>query len=296
LAGLEAGIAYLDTAPFYGLGRAEHLVGQVLREYRRNLVISSKAGRLLRPYRGVDGAREGWAEPLPFTPVYDYSHEGIMRSFEDSLQRLGRATIDILYVHDIGTMVHGETRGDIYWRQLIDGGYRAMCDLKDSGAVKAIGLGVNEWEVLIEALALGDWDVFLLAGRYTLLEQTAFEPLLSSCLKRGVSLVCGSPFNGGALMGTGTWNYAKAPESVIARVRALESVCAEFEVPLGAAALQFPMAHPSVCSVLPGPRSPLELSDILSWWRTSIPQEFWSTLSDRGIVADGAPVPGAVQL
>ena len=166
-----------------------------------------------------------------------------MRSYEDSLQRLGLPKVDILYVHDIGTMTHGERNAE-YWAQLSSGGYRALRELKDSGAIKGIGLGVNERQVLMDALALGDWDVFLLAGRYTLLEQTSLSPLLEECVRRQTSIVVGGPFNGGALMGTGTWNYAKAPQEIIDRVHQLEAFCTEYNVPIGAAALQFP-ARPS---------------------------------------------------
>ena len=176
-------------------------------------------------------------------------------------------------------------------REEIDTIIPALAQLKAEGRVAAIGLGVNEWEVLMEAFALGDWDVFLLAGRYTLLEQTALSPFLETCLKRNASIICGGPFNGGALMGTGMWNYAKAPEAVLQRIKALEAVCAEFGIPLGAAALQFPLAHPAVCTILPGPRTPAELDGILGWWQVAIPAQFWNALADRRLVAPGTPLP-----
>lgn len=290
---IAAGITYYDAAPQYGFGRAEHLMGDALRDHRAGKIISTKVGRLLKPMPGPDKRvpAHSWVNPFPFDQVYDYSYEGIMRSFEDSLQRLGLAEVDIVYVHDIGAMTHGADKNAGYWRQLVEGGYRALRELRDSGTVKAIGLGVNEWQVLMEALELGEWDVFLLAGRYTLLEQTSLEPFLTACLKAGASVVCGGAFNGGALMGTGMWNYAKAPPAVIDKVHALEAVCAEFKVPIGAAALQFPLAHPAICNVLPGPKSPTELEGILEWWQFEVPAAFWSALVERKLVAAGTPLP-----
>jgi D-threo-aldose 1-dehydrogenase len=249
-------------------------------------------GRLLRPFFGERPADFNWAEPLPFDQAYDYSYDGIMRSFEDSLQRLGLNRIDILYVHDIGPMTHGVEANKPLWRQLESGGYRALRELRDGGVISAIGLGVNEWEVLMNAFQLGDWDVFLLAGRYTLLEQTSLTPFLATCVERKASVVAGGPFNGGALMGTGMWNYARAPQAVIERVSALEAICAEFGVSIGAAALQFPLAHPAVCNVLPGPKSPEELEGILKWWGEEIPAAFWEALAERQLVAPGTPLPG----
>ena len=290
-AALDAGITYVDTAPQYGFGRAEHLVGDALRDRRKGVVLSTKVGRLLTPYTGTETFRSNWANPFPFDQVYDYSYDAIMRSFEDSRQRLGLAEIDILLVHDIGVMTHGAERNAVLWKQLADGGYRALLELKSSGLIKAIGFGVNEWEVLMDAFELGDWDVFLLAGRYTLLEQTSLDPFLTTCVKRGASIICGGPFNGGALMGTGKWNYGDAPPEIIKRVNDLEAFCKEFDVPLGAAALQFPLAHPAVCSVLPGPKSPEELNGILEWWNTPIAAEFWDALGERQLVAPGTPLP-----
>ena len=290
---LDAGINYFDTAPQYGFGRSEHLVGDGLRWRRSGTVLSTKVGRLLKPVppSGERAYGHSWVNPFPFDQVYDYSYDGVMRSFDDSLQRLGLASFEIAYVHDIGVMTHGKELNDIYWKQLATGGYRALEELKRDGRIKAIGLGVNEWEVLMDAFGLGDWDVFLLAGRYTLLEQTSLQPFLSTCLKRNASVVVGGPFNGGALMGTGTWNYAKAPEAVIKRVGELEAICKEFGVPIGAAALQFPLAHPAVCTILPGPKSPAELDGILAWWETKVPDVFWDALAERGLVAEGTPLP-----
>jgi len=289
---LDAGITLFDTAPHYGFGRSEHLFGDVLRERREGAVLSTKVGRLLRPVHGQPWPRDEWIDPLPFREVYDYSYEGIMRSFEDSLQRLGLEAIDILYVHDIGTLTHGVDGNRPLWAQLAGGGYRALRELRDAGTVKAIGLGVNEWPVLMDAMDLGQWDVFLLAGRYTLLEQTALDPFLTACLRHGASVVAGGPFNSGILVGGSRFDYARAPEAIIEKVRAIEAVCRDFDVPLPAAALHFPLTHPAVCNVLPGPRSPQELDGILEWWDTEIPDGLWTALAEKGLLAEGTPVPG----
>lgn len=289
---LDQGITYVDTAPQYGLGRSEHLVGDVLREQPSRPVLSSKVGRLLRPTSPEHQDKGNWASPLPFEQVYDYSYDGVMRSFEDSLQRLGLERLDILYVHDIGVATHGEAGNRPLWQQLAGGGYKALRKLRDDGVVKAIGLGVNEWQVLMDAFTLGDWDVFLLAGRYTLLEQTALSPFMSTCIERKASVVVGGPFNSGILVGGDKFNYAKAPEDVVAKVRAIEAVCRNFGVPLPAAALQFPLTHPAVCNVLPGPRSPQELDGILEWWDMNIPTQLWTALAEQGLLAKDTPVPG----
>jgi D-threo-aldose 1-dehydrogenase len=289
---LDSGITYVDTAPHYGAGRSEHLIGDVLRERPGQATLSTKVGRLFKGVPGGADNKTEFVEPLPFQARYDYSYDGVMRSFEDSQQRLGMSSIDILYVHDIGVTTHGEEGNKPLWQQLVSGGYKALRELRDSGAVKAIGLGVNEWQVLMDALAIGDWDVFLLAGRYTLLEQTSLDPFLSTCLARGSSVVIGGPFNSGILVGRSTFNYAKAPEEIVQKVRAIEAVCQEFSVPLPAAALQFPLTHPAVCNVLPGPRSPGELDEILQWWFSEIPVELWTRLAEKGLLAPGTPIPG----
>lgn len=288
---LAVGIDYVDTAPQYGLGRSEHIVGDALRETEKRPVLSTKVGRRLKPVSPTLQDKGNWVDPLPFDQVYDYSYDGVMRSFEDSLQRLGLEKVDILYVHDIGVATHGIEGNKPLWAQLAGGGYRALRELRDGGVVSAIGLGVNEWEVLMDAFALGDWDVFLLAGRYTLLEQTALAPFMTTCIERKASVVVGGPFNSGILVGGDKFNYAKAPDHIVERVRAIEAVCREFGVALPAAALQFPLTHPAVCNVLPGPRSPEELDGILAWWDEQIPDELWTTLAAKGLLAEGTPTP-----
>jgi D-threo-aldose 1-dehydrogenase len=284
-----AGVRYIDTAPFYGLGKAERCVGDVMRGVPRDgWVLSTKVGRLLRPRRR--GAQPG-DPPMPFEPVYDYSYDGIMRSFEDSLQRLGLARIDILLVHDIGARQHGNAAHPGLIRILREDGYRALESLRAAGLVAAIGIGVNEREVLLEALEWGAWDAFLLAGRYTLLEQAPIEDLLPKCVAVGTSIVIGGPLNSGILAGRDSWNYAPAPPEIVDRVRAIREVCESHGVPLPAAALQFPLAHPAVAAIIPGPRSVAEFHANLKLLRRPIPAALWLDLRRAGLLHPDAPSP-----
>jgi D-threo-aldose 1-dehydrogenase len=286
-----AGVSYIDTAPFYGVGQAERCVGDAMRWVPRDeWVLSTKVGRLLRPRRTAAEGTER-RHPLPFDPVYDYSYDAVMRSFEDSLQRLGLATIDILYVHDIGVMQHGAEAHPRLMRTLRDGGYRALEELRAAGTVGAIGIGVNEREVLLEAMEWGDWDAFLLAGRYTLLEQTPLEDLLPRCEKAGASIVVGGPLNSGILAGRDTWNYKAAPAEIVARVNAIEAVCNSHRVPLPAAALQFPLAHPAVAAIIPGPRNVEEFHANVRLLRHPIPAALWADLRAAGLLHPHAPTP-----
>lgn len=282
------GLTYVDTAPFYGFGRSERMVGDILRA--KTYVLSTKVGRLLAPGAAPDPAAMGWPDALPFHPVYDYSYDAIMRSFDDSLQRLGLDRIDILYVHDIGTQTHGADNVP-HFKALENSGYRALEELRSSGRIKAIGLGVNEAQICMDALTIGDWDVFLLAGRYTLLEQDPLLNLLPACQENNVSIVAGGPFNSGILVGGDTWNYGAAPDHVLSKVRQLSAVCQEFNIALPAAALQFPLGHASVASVIPGLRNRKELSDTLRWSKEVIPGEFWQVLKDKNLLHPDSPPP-----
>jgi D-threo-aldose 1-dehydrogenase len=291
----DGGVRYVDTAPYYGVGAAERRVGDALRDEPRDAwVLSTKVGRLLHPRRLLGEATDGRMAALPFEAVYDYSYDGIMRSVEDSYQRLGLAKIDILFVHDIGTYQHGPETHAVHMRTLKDGGYRALDELKRAGVVSAIGIGVNERGVLIEALEFADWDVFLLAGRYTLLEQAPLDDLLPLCAARGTSIVVGGPLNSGILAGRDTWNYAAAPPDVISRVDAIHTICKRHHVPLAAAALQFPLAHPQVAAIIPGPRSAAEFIANLGFMNHKIPAALWQDLRTAGLLHAGAPTPDRV--
>jgi D-threo-aldose 1-dehydrogenase len=284
----DANMGYFDTAPWYGFGRSERVMGDLLRG--SNYVLSDKVGRLLKPGPVENPMDYGMIDPLPFHVVYDYGYDGIMRAFEDSLQRLGLDRIDILLAHDIGALQHGDDNIR-HFKDLAEGGYRAMDELRKAGLVKAIGLGVNENQVCEDAFGIGDWDAFLLAGRYTLLEQTPLNTLFPACRAAGTSIICGGPFNSGILVGREMWNYAKAPAEIVDKVRALGAVADEFDVPLPAAALQFPLGNEIVTSVIPGPRDKGEFEQIINWFETPIPTEFWSTLKSKGLIDDAAPVP-----
>ncbi|ACC73414.1 aldo/keto reductase [Paraburkholderia phymatum] len=294
----DAGVRYFDTAPHYGHTKAEHRLGDALRRYpRHEFVLSTKVGRHYVPRKHPYDGSEGWQNPLPFEAIYDYTHDGILRSFEDSQQRMGIVDIDILLVHDIGVATHGE-RNAHYCQQLTHGGgFRALDDLRSQGAVQAVGLGVNEGAAILDAIRDFDIDCALLAGRYTLLEQATLADLLPECEKRNVSILLGGAFNSGILAlgveGDLKFNYGEAPKEIIERVARLEAVCKEHGVPLAAAALQFPYAHPAVATVLTGARNAAELRENVASFDKPIPAELWQALRDKGLLDSRAPVPAA---
>jgi D-threo-aldose 1-dehydrogenase len=293
-----AGVRYFDTAPFYGFGLSELRLGKALNGAQPAPVISTKVGRRLVPTGPQDPrvGREGYFSPRPFAPVFDYGYDSVMRSHAESLERLGVGRVDILLCHDIGRATHGESHPERA-REFVAGGYRAMRELRDSGAVRAIGLGVNEWEVCVELLGCCDFDCILLAGRYTLLEQPALAQLLPLCAQRRVSIICGGPFNSGILAAgsragaAAHYNYATPPAGVLERVSRLEALCAEFSVPLQAAALQFPLGHPAVASVVAGCASGAEARNCAAMFSHAIPEAFWLALRERGLVDARAPLP-----
>jgi D-threo-aldose 1-dehydrogenase len=301
IAAIDAGIAYFDTAPYYGFGLSERRVGDALRGHD-GIVLSSKVGRLLKADAALRGSteRHGFCSPLPFRAEFDYSFDGVMASWTASQQRLGLAGIDILYVHDIGSLTHG-SRHEATFRQLTDGGgFRALEHLRAGGAIQAFGLGVNETAVCLEAMKHTQLDVILLAGRYTLLEQSALDALLPACARSGVSIVVGGPYNSG-ILATGTrhggalhYDYGIAPQTVVERVRRLEEQCDGHGVPLAAAALQFPLAHPQVASVIPGLGSPRLIERTLELLRTVIPDALWRDLKNEDLLRADAPVPVTV--
>jgi D-threo-aldose 1-dehydrogenase len=286
---LAAGINFVDTAPLYGLGLSERITGDGLRG-STGVVLSTKVGRLLAPGRGDEAARAAWPGGLPFHLVYDYSGDAIRRSVEDSLHRLGLDRIDMLLVHDIGTYTHGADNAR-HWNDLTDTGYAALDDMRRDGTVRAIGLGVNEVAACQDALAIGRWDAFLLAGRYTLLEQCALDRLLPDCERAGTKIICGGPFNSGILAGGDTWDYAAAPQDIRDRVARLQAVADDHAVPLPALALHFSLGHPSVASVIPGVRDSAQLAQLLDWARLTIPDTVWTDLRDRGLLHPDAPLP-----
>jgi D-threo-aldose 1-dehydrogenase len=215
-----------------------------------------------------------------------------MRSYEDSLHRLGRDRIDILFLHDIGTFTHANFAEEHrHFKDAMTRGYRALDELGQSGDVKVIGIGVNEIDVSLRSLDHGDWDIFLLAGRYTLLEQPALDKLLPKCELNSVKVIIGAPFNSGILVGGSTWNYEKAPVAVTQRVELLKIICHQHKVPLPTAALKFPLAYPAIASVIPGSCTPQEFNQLLDWWNTNITLEFWGDLKSQGLICPNAPMP-----
>ena len=295
-----AGARYFDTAPHYGHGRSERRVGDALREFPRDdYLLSTKVGRLLEPRADAPGDQHGYIDTLPFVQRYDYTAKGVRRSLADSLQRLGLARIDLVYVHDIDRATHGEAHP----RRLadaLDGGFPALATLKAEGTIGGYGLGVNDVAICREVLRHADLDVILLAGRYTLADQSALPELLPECHRRGVIIVLGGPFNSG-ILATGArprdgsvphFNYAPAPRAVVEHVAAIERVCGEFAVPLPAAALQFPLGHPAITCVLPGARSAAEFDENLRHARYPIPVRFWRALRDQHLIDAHAPLPG----
>lgn len=297
----DAGMRYFDTAPFYGLGLSERRLGDALRgRSREGFLLSTKVGRLLDRDTASDLGMEryGFITPMPFKVRYDYSYEGIMRSYEASLHRLGLARIDILLVHDIGVATHGDAN-IAHFAALADGGYRALDELRRNGDISAIGLGVNEWQVCSDAMEIGQWDCFLLAGRYTLLEQEPLHGFLPQCQAHGARIILGGAYNSGILAtgtrkgGTMHYNYAPAPAHIIERVARIEAVCDEHGVTLAAAALQFPLAHPAVQCVIPGVGEPRRVRQTQQLIEQFIPSAFWNQLSFEGLLDPAAPVPAA---
>ena len=295
----KSGFGYYDTAPFYGFGLSERRLGDALRG-RKDIILSTKVGRLLKPVPGpVDESqvRHGYATPMPFEPVYDYSYDAVMRSFEESLQRLGLSRIDILYIHDIGRLTHGDANAARMAELTKGGGLKALEELRASKAISAFGMGVNEVAACLEVMDHARLDVILLAGRYTLLEQTPLDDLFVRCAAAGTAIVVGGPYNSGILaVGTKTaaplyYNYEPAPADIIEKVRKIEAVCDRHGVPLAAAALQFPLAHPLVASVIPGLDSPERVGRTLALYRHKIPAALWQELRQEKLLRPDAVTP-----
>jgi D-threo-aldose 1-dehydrogenase len=295
----DAGIRYFDTAPLYGFGLSEHRLGEALRSKQRDqFVLSTKVGRLLQPGDPARLEHGQFKGSLPFAQVYDYSYDGVMRSVEDSLQRLGTYRIDVLLVHDLDVWTHGsEDARRARVQEFMAGGYRAMLELREQGAVQAIGAGVNETAACQDLAERGDFDCFLLAGRYTLLEQAPLDEFLPLCERRNIALIIGGAYNTG-ILATGAiegayFQYAPAPPEIMERVRRIEAVCARHGVRLPTAALQFPLGHPAVATVIPGTRSPAEVAQNIDIFAPAIPGDFWAELKREGLLRADAPTPQA---
>ena len=290
----DSGIRYFDTAPLYGLGLSEVRVGRLLQQHDRSqFILSTKVGRLLEPCAKEEVNGGFFIDTPQVRFYYDYSYDGVMRSFESSLGRLGVDRVDILLVHDVCALAHGSREAsEARIRELIDtGGWRALAELRDAGTIAAIGAGVNEWQPCARLLELVDPDLFLLAGRYTLLEQEPLDTLFPECARRGVGIIVGGPYNSGILAGKDTWNYARAPAEVVERVRRIDECCRRHSVDLPRAALHFVLAHPVVVSVIPGGQNITEMQQNVALMGGSIPPALWEELKQLGLLHAGAPVP-----
>lgn len=294
----QGGVRYYDTAPLYGLGLSETRLNAFLRDKPRDqYVLSSKVGRLIQACDKENRSGIGkWFDVPLRREHFDYSYDGVMRSLEQSFARLGVEYIDILYVHDLCTFTHGsqqasDNRIDEFFGAR---GYDALISLRDQGLIRAIGAGTNEWQVCQTLAERGDFDLFLLAGRYTLLEQTALDSFLPLCEQRGIGIVAGGAYNSG-ILATGAkpgafYNYDPAPQSILDRVNAIEAVCNAHSVRMIDAAFQFPLLHPAHLSVIPGGQGTDEMAGNLTAANTAIPAALWEDLKNEKLLREDAPV------
>jgi D-threo-aldose 1-dehydrogenase len=290
----EDGVRLFDTAPAYGNGLSELRLGKQVPSWpREDLVLSTKVGVGLIPGEPEPGP---WIQPADNRAHFDYSYDGALRQLESSLQRLHTDHVEIVFIHDVDVVHHGADQ-PARFAEAMDGAYRALLEMREQGVIRAIGVGVNETEVCVAAAEQGDFDCFLLAGRYTLLEQGALDDLLPLCEARDIAILMGGVFNSG-ILATGAregarYNYMPAEPDVLARVARIEAVCARFDVPLGAAAAQFPLGHPVVSSILLGARRPEQQTANLAFMTTPVPDELWAALVAEALVRSDAPLPSA---
>ena len=287
----DSGIRYFDTAPHYGAGLSEHRFGTMLRQHPRDsFVLSTKVGRLLMPDAGVLAGPPPFDAGLPFRASYDYSTDGTMRSIEDSLQRMGLARLDVVYVHDIAEDAHGPG-----WREpfaaAMKGAGQTLIRLREQGVIRAWGLGVNRIEACQAALEQSDPDIFLVAGRYSLLDHSALHTLFPQCVTRGVHGVVGGPFNSGLLAGGTHFEYVPASAELLAKRARLQEICDTHDVDIRAAALRFCAAHPAVCAVIPGAKSPDKVVQNAALMRRPIALAFWVALKEAKMLPMDAPTP-----
>lgn len=295
----DNGLRYFDTAPLYGLGLSETRLGHFLKDkQRKDFIISSKVGRLIEvcPPDQRTGIGKFFDTPSR-KERFDYTYDGFMRSVEFSLERLGLDNLDILLVHDCDIFTHGSKQAaDHHINTVLKSGLKALQKMRDEKVIKAFGAGINEWEVAQTLAEGGDFDLFLLAGRYTLLEQEgALDTFLPLCEKRGLGIILGGPYNSG-ILATGAktgakYNYETAPKHIMDRVAKIEAVCKSHKVKIAAAALRFPMTHPSVLSVIPGAATPREVALNIKTMSAKIPKALWKDLKAQGLVDPRSPTP-----
>ena len=280
----EAGLRFYDTAPLYGHGLGEIRVGKVLKKKHRNdFTLASKVGRLLRAGAPPEPGQAYRGTP-PVNPIFDFSYDGVMRSVEESRERLGLERIDILHIHD----------PDHHYEAALSGAYRALDRLRSEGVIGAVGAGMNQAEMLTRFAREASFDCFLLAGRYTLLDQVALKELLPVCLEKGVAVMAGGVYNSGILADPkpgARYDYVAAPDALIARAQRIGAVCARHGVPIKAAAIQFPLGHPAVTCVVVGCRSVEELDESIAMFELDIPPGLWDDLKAERLLPAEAPTP-----
>ena len=286
---LELGINFFDTAPLYGAGVSEVRYGAALKGVDRDsYVISTKVGRVLEPIEGGMTAEESPDNFAEHYSVDTWTRDNVLRSLEESLERLQTDHVEILLVHDPDRAAHGE-------REAIEEGFPTLIELRDQGVVKAIGCGMNEWEMPTKFIHQFDIDAVLLAGRYTLLDHVAYPEFLPLCLERDVKIIIGGPYNSGILArdldGTVTFDYEIAPQHLVDQARRLDAVCKRHDVDLKAAALQFVLAHPAVGTVVPGAQSVPELEENFALVGQEIPGDVWSEMKAERLIPEDAPTP-----
>jgi D-threo-aldose 1-dehydrogenase len=293
----RAGMTLFDTSPHYGNGLSELRFGAALRRFRRDsYVLSTKVGRRMNPRMpGGSVGGPGFAGGVPHASVVDYSYDGTLRSFEQSLLRLGLDRIDILLLHDVDVWTHGPEMADQRFREAMEGAYRAVHELRGEGVIKAVGLGLNEADTAVRFLHAGDFDCVLLAGRYSLLHQDALDEFLPLAEQKGISVILGGVFNSG-ILATGAqpgahFNYRPAPPEILDKVARIERVCESHGVPIAVAALQFSLGAPAVASVILGGVTPAEVERNMKAIRTPVPAALWSDLKAEGLLPDAVPVP-----
>ena len=295
----KAGIRYFDTAPLYGLGLSETRLGNFLYGKKRSdYIVSTKVGRVLEMSTPTERTAIGKFFDTPSRKEkFDYTYDGFMRSFEFSFERLGLDSIDVLLVHDCDVWTHGsKAASDEHISTVMKSGYKALLKLREEKVIKAFGVGVNEWQVCQTMAEQGDFDLFLLAGRYTLLEQEqSLNSFLPLCEKRGIGIILGGPYNSG-ILATGAkkgafYNYEVAPKAILDRVGKIEKVCKANKVKIAQAALRFPLTHPAVVTVLAGAVSPKEVAQNVETLSAKIPRKLWKQLKAEALLDPRAPTP-----
>lgn len=296
-----AGIGYLDTAPLYGYGLSESRLGIALSHHGRDdLVISTKVGYSLVERTSDEPPNAPFVDIPPLDAVFNYSRDAVLRSIDESLGRLKTDRVDILLIHDPDEGATLWSPGSdpfavSHFAEVMEQTYPVLDDLRAQNVVKAIGLGMNQWQMLAEFAKAGDFDCFLLAGRYTLLEQEPLDSFLPLCSEKDIRIIVGGPYNSG-ILATGAiegahYNYGEAPEEVLERVRGIETVCGRHDVPLQSAALQFPFGHPAIATIIPGARSVEEIKTNVAYFEHDIPGDFWAELKAESLLGDEVPVP-----